>query len=573
MENWQKKVNEWLEGPFDEDTKNKIRQLQKEDPEQLADAFYKDLEFGTGGLRGLMGPGTNRINKYTIGMATQGFANYLKKTVTGEISVVIAHDSRNNSRHFAEITANVMAANGIKVFLFESLRPTPELSFTIRDLKAQGGVVCTASHNPKEYNGYKAYWSDGGQLVPPHDKNVMTEVNKIVSIEEVNWDGSKNKITIIGKKADEVYLQALQKLSINPDINKKQHDLNIVYTPIHGSGIMLVPPALKLYGFTDVNIVKAQEEPDGDFPTVTYPNPEEPEAMSLGLKQAETSDADLLLGTDPDCDRVAVGVKDIHGKWTLLNGNQTAVLLFNYIISERKAKNLDAPNDFVCKTIVTTDLIDRFAAKHNITCINVLTGFKWIAEKIRENEGKLHFVCGGEESYGYLIGDQTRDKDAVSAVAMICEMAAVAKNRNNTLFDELISLYIEYGFYKEKLTSITKKGREGSEEIAAMMQKFREDPPSEINGSQVIEIADYQKQQKKNLKTGETEEITLPKSNVLQFFLADGSKVSARPSGTEPKIKFYFSVHELLKNKAAYDETNDLLEKRIEDIIKDMRLQ
>jgi phosphoglucomutase len=329
---------------------------------------------------------------------------------------------------------------------------------------------------------------------------------------------------------------------------------------------------LKLYGFNNANIVEAQAEPDGDFPTVTYPNPEEPEAMSLGLKQAEASDADLLLGTDPDCDRVAVGVKDIHGKWTLINGNQTAVLLFNYIISERKAKNLDAPNDFVCKTIVTTDLIDQFAAKHDITCINVLTGFKWIAEKIRENEGKLHFVCGGEESYGYLIGDQTRDKDAVSAVAMICEMAAVAKNRNNTLFDELINLYIQYGFYKEKLTSITKKGREGSEEIAAMMQKFREDPPSEVNGSQVIEIADYQKQQKKNLQTGETEEITLPKSNVLQFFLADGSKVSARPSGTEPKIKFYFSVHEPLKDKAAYDETNDLLEKRIEGIIKDLGL-
>lgn len=573
MENWQKKVNEWLEGPFDEDTKNKIRQLQKEDPEQLADAFYKDLEFGTGGLRGIMGPGTNRINKYTIGMATQGFANYLKKTVPGEISVVIAHDSRNNSRHFAEITANVMAANGIKVFLFESLRPTPELSFTIRNLKAQGGVVCTASHNPKEYNGYKAYWSDGGQLVPPHDKNVMAEVNKIVSIEEVNWDGSKNNITLIGKEADEAYLQALQKLSINPDINKKQHDLNIVYTPIHGSGIMLVPPALKLFGFTHVNIVKAQEEPDGNFPTVTYPNPEEPEAMSLGLKQAEASDADLLLGTDPDCDRVAVGVKDIHGKWTLLNGNQTAVLLFNYIISERKVKNLNAPNDFVCKTIVTTDLIDRFAARHDITCMNVLTGFKWIAEKIRENEGKLNFVCGGEESYGYLIGDRVRDKDAVSAVAMICEMAAVAKNRNNTLFDELIHLYIEYGFYKEKLISVTKKGREGSEEIAAMMQKFRVDPPSGINGSQVIEIADYQKQQKKNLKTGETEEITLPKSNVLQFFLADGSKVSARPSGTEPKIKFYFSVQEPLKNKAAYEETNDLLEKRIDGIVNDMGLR
>ncbi|MGH2644862.1 MAG: phospho-sugar mutase, partial [Chitinophagaceae bacterium] len=469
--------------PYDEDTKNQIRQLQKDNPHALEEAFYQNLEFGTGGLRGLMGVGTNRINKYTVGTATQGFANYLKRSVTGEIRVVIAHDCRNNSRAFAEITANVMAANGIKVFLFEALRPTPELSFTIRRLKAHGGVVCTASHNPKEYNGYKAYWNDGGQLVPPHDKNVITEVNKIFSIDEIKWDGGEKNITLLGKDADEAYLNAVQKLSVNPDIIKKQHDLKIVYTSIHGTGINLVPEILKRFGFTNVHIVEEQAVPDGNFPTVVYPNPEEPEAMSLGLKLAEKMDADLLLGTDPDSDRVAVGVKDNHEKWVLLNGNQTGVLLFNYLIGARKAKGLNKPNDFICKTIVTSDLIDVFAEKQGIICMNVLTGFKWIAEKIRENEGKLHFVCGGEESYGYMIGDQTRDKDAISAVALICEMAAVAKNNGKTLFDELIEIYKEYGFYKEKLVSITRKGMHGVEEISAMMQKFRENPPKTINGS------------------------------------------------------------------------------------------
>lgn len=570
--NWQTNMQHWLDGPFDEDTKNEIRRMQTENPEALEDAFYKNLEFGTGGLRGLMGAGTNRINKYTIGIATQGFANYLKKTLHGDISVVIGHDSRNNSRSFAEITAGVMAANGINVYLFDALRPTPELSFTIRRLECQGGVVCTASHNPKEYNGYKAYWSDGGQLVPPHDQNVIDEVNNIASIQEVKWSGGESRITILGKDADEAYLSMVKALSVHPEVIQLQHNLSIVYTPIHGTGITLVPEALRLFGFTNVHIVEEQATPDGNFPTVVYPNPEEPEAMSLGLKLAEKLNADLLLGTDPDADRVALGVKDNHGKWILLNGNQTAVLLFNYLIGARKAQGLSRPNDFICKTIVTSDMIDRFAKDHHVECINVLTGFKWIAEKIRENEGKLHFVCGGEESYGYMIGDQTRDKDAVSAVAMVSEMAAVAKNNNKTLFEELIELYVQYGLYKEKLVSITRKGKNGAREISDMMQQFRDNPPDSIQGCPVTHLLDYQTRQARDLKTKQTTPITLPKSNVLQFILADGSKISARPSGTEPKIKFYFSVRADLNNVRDYDKVNDELEKKIDAIIQELHL-
>ncbi|GAA4309346.1 phospho-sugar mutase [Compostibacter hankyongensis] len=572
--NIQEKAQQWLDGPFDEATKSEIRKLQKENPEALADAFYKNLEFGTGGLRGIMGAGTNRINKYTIGMATQGFANYLKKSVQGEIRIAIAHDSRNNSRSFAEITAQVMAANGIRVFLFESLRPTPELSFTIRHLRCHGGVVCTASHNPKEYNGYKAYWSDGGQLVPPHDKNVIDEVNRITSPEAVKWEGQADNITLIGQEVDDAYLDMVKALSVNPDIIKKQHDLKIVYTPIHGTGITLVPEILKRFGFTSLHIVEEQATPDGNFPTVVYPNPEEAEAMSLGLKKAEEIGADILLGTDPDADRVAVGVKNHKNKWILLNGNQTAVLLFNYLISARKQKGISSDKDYVCKTIVTTDLIDRFAKSHGIRCFNVLTGFKWIAEKIREHEDELNFVCGGEESYGYMIGDKTRDKDAISAVALICEMAAVARDRGQTLFDELISIYQREGMYLEKLLSITRKGRDGAAEIAAMMQQFRENPPRAVNGSPVTAIYDYQLQQAKNPKDGTTAPITgLPKSNVLQFLLADGSKISARPSGTEPKIKFYFSVQDALPDKSRYDELDEQLAGRIAAIIDDLKLQ
>jgi len=571
--NIQSKVAQWLNGKYDAETVTAIKHLEATNPDELTDAFYRNLEFGTGGLRGIMGVGTNRMNKYTVGMATQGYANYLKQAFTGEIKVAIAHDCRNNSRFFAETTANVFAANGIKVFLFESLRPTPELSFTIRHLKCQGGVVVTASHNPKEYNGYKAYWDDGGQLVPPHDKNVIREVEKISSIDEVKWSGGEKNIIAIGQDIDEAYLQMLQSLSIHPEVIASQHDLKIVYTPIHGSGITLVPQILARNGFTNVHIVTEQATPDGNFPTVIYPNPEEAETMSIGLQKAKELDADILLGTDPDADRVGIAVKDLKGEWVLVNGNQTAALLFNYIIESRKNKGLARPEDFVCKTIVTSDLIDVFAAKNNIRCYNVLTGFKWIADLIRRYEPKEKFICGGEESYGYMIGDNVRDKDAIASVAMICEMAAYVRNQGKTLFEQLVNIYVQYGFYKDHLISITKKGMKGADEIANMMKGYRENPPATINGSEVVTLYDYQLQQVKNLKTGDIQAIDLPKSNVLQFILADGSKISARPSGTEPKIKFYFSVHNKLDNVAAFDAVNQLLEERIANIIQDMQLK
>lgn len=569
----QAKINTWLNGYFDQQTRDEISRLQKENPDQLADAFYKDLEFGTGGLRGIMGVGTNRMNKYTVGMATQGYANYLKQSFPNqEIKAAIAHDSRNNSRFFAETTANVFAANGIKVFLFESLRPTPELSFAIRYLKCQGGVVCTASHNPKEYNGYKAYWNDGAQLVPPHDKNVIREVEKIGSVENVKWTGASENITIIGKDVDEAYMQMVKGLSVYPEIIQKQHDLKIVYTPIHGSGIKLVPEVLKRFGFTNVHIVKEQMEPDGNFPTVGYPNPEEKATMSIGLQKAQELDADILLGTDPDADRVGIGVKDNHGEWVLMNGNQTAVLAFNYLIEARKVKGIAKPNDMVIKTIVTTEMIDKIAQRNGVKCYNVLTGFKWIAEMIREKEGKENFIIGGEESFGMMIGDKVRDKDAVSAVALLCEMAAYEKEKGRSLFEKLVDLYVEYGFYLEDLISITKKGMDGQKQIAAMMEDYRNNPPKMIDGMPVVEFLDYEQKLGRNLATDETWEIPLPKSNVLQFVFANGDKISARPSGTEPKIKFYFTVNAKLESADEFDSMQDQLKKKIERIIAEMNL-
>ena len=559
----QEKIDKWLNGNYDEATKEGIRKMQLENPDDLADAFYKNLEFGTGGLRGIMGIGTNRMNKYTVGMATQGYANYLKKCFGNEVRVAIAHDCRNNSTEFADITANVFAANGIQVFLFEALRPTPELSFAIRHFKCHGGVVCTASHNPKEYNGYKAYWDDGAQMVPPHDKNVIHEVEKIASVDDVKWEGGGKNITIIGKEVDELYLDMVQGLSIYPEVCKKQHDLKIVYTPIHGTGIMLVPPALSRYGFTNVHIVKEQSIPDGNFPTVIYPNPEERETMSIGLKQAEALDADILLGTDPDSDRVGIGVKNNKGKWILMNGNQTAMLAFNYMIEARKAKGIAAPNDMVIKTIVTTDMIDAIAKASGVKCYNVLTGFKWIASLIKEKEGKENYIIGGEESFGLMIGDHIRDKDAVSAVTLICEMAAYEKNKGRSLFDKLLDLYVQYGFYKESLVSITKKGMNGAAEIKAMMQEYRDNPPKTIDGIAVSELLDYELQVGKNLATGATWKIDLPKSDVLQFVLGDGTKISARPSGTEPKIKFYFSVNTALNKPADFDVVEKELDNKI----------
>ncbi|TAH11187.1 MAG: phospho-sugar mutase [Sphingobacteriia bacterium] len=569
----QERVNIWVNGNYDAQTKAIIADLQKDNPDELADAFYRNLEFGTGGLRGLMGVDTNRVNKYTIGMATQGFANYLKKTYGNEeIKIAIAHDSRNNSRFFAETTANVFAANGIKVYLFDALRPTPELSFAIRYLGCKAGVVCTASHNPKEYNGYKAYWNDGGQLVPPHDKNVIIEVEAIDGVDAVKWTGGESNITIMGMEMDDAYLTMVAGLSVYPDVIAKQHDLKIVYTPIHGTGITLVPQMLTRFGFTNVTIVEEQASPDGNFPTVAYPNPEESETMSIGLKKAQSLNADILLGTDPDADRVGIGVKNHKGEWVLMNGNQTAVLAFAYMMEARKAKGIAQPNDMVVSTIVTTEMINEVARQNNVACYNVLTGFKWIAEKIKELEGKENYVIGGEESFGLMIGDQIRDKDAVSAVGLMCEMAAYEKNQGKSLFDKMIELYLQYGFYYETLISITKKGMNGQKEIANMMEGYRTSPPSTINGSAVITLLDYQLQTGKNLQTGETWPISLPKSNVLQFITADGSKISARPSGTEPKIKFYFSVKTTLNSKAEFDAKQLELENRIKGIIQSMQL-
>lgn len=566
-------VNAWLNGNFDQDTKNEIKRLETENPNELADAFYRNLEFGTGGLRGIMGVGTNRMNKYTVGMSTQGYANYLKQTYPGgEIRVAIAHDPRNNSRTFAEITANVMAANGIKVFLFDSLRPTPELSFTIRKLGCQGGVVCTASHNPKEYNGYKAYWNDGGQLVPPHDKNVIREVDKIASVDDVKWSGGEANITIIGKDIDDAYIKMVKGLSVYPEVIAKQHDLKIVYTPIHGSGIMLVPQVLQTFGFTNVTIVEEQAKPDGNFPTVIYPNPEEAETMSIGLKKAQSINADILLGTDPDADRVGIGIKDNNGNWVLMNGNQTAVLAFNYLLEARHTKGVAQPNDMVIKTIVTTDMIDRIAAHFNVACYNVLTGFKWIAELIKEKEGTEHYVIGGEESYGLMIGDQLRDKDAVSAVALLCEMAAYEKEKGRSLFDKLLELYTQFGYYQEHLISITKKGMNGQQEIADMMEGYRKNPPTSLHDTPVVQLLDYQLKKGRNLQTGEEWDIKLPASNVLQFILSDGSKISARPSGTEPKIKFYFSVNTQLKDANSFPEAQAAAKSKIDGIIQGLSL-
>jgi phosphoglucomutase len=569
----QQKIDQWISGNYEQSVKDEILRLQKDYPDDLVDAFYKNLEFGTGGLRGLMGVGTNRINKYTIGMATQGYANYLKKCFGENVTVAVAHDCRNNSRFFAETTASVFAANGIKVFLFEALRPTPELSYAIRHLHCQGGVVCTASHNPKEYNGYKAYWDDGAQMVSPHDENVIKEVEKIASVDDVKWSGGEANIVIIGKDFDESYLDMVAGLSVYPEICKAQHDLKIVYTSIHGTGITLVPQVLAKFGFDNVHIVDEQRVPDGNFPTVIYPNPEEKEAMSIGLKMAKELDADILLGTDPDSDRVAIGVKNNEGEWVLMNGNQTAVLAFNYLIEARKVKGIAKTNDMVVKTIVTTEMIDAIAKSNEVACYNVLTGFKWIAALIKEKEGKENYIIGGEESFGLMIGDQVRDKDAISAVALLCEMAAYEKNKGRSLYAKMIDLYVQYGMFKEDLISITKKGMNGATEISKMMQGYRDNPPLTIDGVEVTELLDYELQMGKNLQTGQSWKIDLPKSNVLQFVLTDRTKISARPSGTEPKIKFYFSVNTTLEKKDDFSAAEKFCNNKIDRIVHEMGLK
>ncbi len=543
------------------------------DEKKLIDAFYQDLEFGTGGLRGIMGAGTNRMNIYTLGMATQGLSNYIiKQCGNVGIRVAIAHDCRNNSRYFAETTANIFSANGFEVYLFEALRPTPELSFAIRHYKCQSGVVITASHNPPEYNGYKAYWSDGGQVVAPHDDGIIEEVRKISSVNEIKFNGEKERIKIIGKETDDAFLDEVQKLSLNPEIIEKFSNIPIVYTPIHGTGITMVPPALKRFGFTNILYVPEQNIADGNFPTVKSPNPEEPDALKMAINKAVETNAELVMATDPDADRIGLAVKNKKGEFILLNGNQTGVILIWYILSQYKERNKYKGNEYIIKTIVTSDLMEKIAEGYNVEFFNVLTGFKFFAELIRENEGKKQYIGGGEESYGFLPGDYVRDKDAVSSCALAAEATAWAKSKGMSLFELLIDIYVKYGLYKEKLINIVRKGKEGAGEIKAMMTQYRNNPPEKINNSKVIRINDYELQVSYDIVKGTKTKIDLIKSDVLQFFLEDGSKISVRPSGTEPKIKFYFSANTKLASSDKFEETEKILDKRITDVIKDMKL-
>lgn len=568
------RAEQWLKGNFDDLTKQEVKRMIDENGTELVDSFYKDLEFGTGGLRGIMGAGTNRMNIYTVAKATQGLANYIKKQFPNEknIKVAVACDCRNNSQLFAETTAKIFSANGFYVYSFESLRPTPELSFAIRELGCKSGVVITASHNPKEYNGYKAYWADGGQLIAPHDENVITEVNKIASNDEVNFNADLSKIEVLGLEFDKKYIVELKKLSLEPGIIAKHKDMKIVYTPIHGTGVKLGPMALKAFGFENIINVPEQDVVSGDFPTVISPNPEEKAALNMAIEKAKSVGAELVMATDPDADRVGIVVKNTKGEYVILNGNQTGAVLINYLIKQWKKNGKLKGNEYIVKTIVTTELIKDIADKYNVESFDVLTGFKFIAAQIEELYGKKQFIGGGEESYGYLAGECVRDKDAIMACSLIAEAAAVAKDQGMSLYEQLIDIYTEYGFYKEDLLSVTKKGKAGAEEIKQMMVDFRATPPKEINGSPVVCIKDYELQQETDLVNGTKKAIKMPKSDVLQFFTADGSKVSIRPSGTEPKIKFYFGVKEALPNKADFDAVNAKLDKKIDDIKKSLKL-
>jgi phosphoglucomutase len=566
------KANLWLQGNYDADVKQQIQKLLDDKAyTELTDSFYRSLEFGTGGLRGIMGPGTNRINKYTIGAATQGLANYLKKTYPNEkVKVTIAHDSRNNADLFSRITAEVFSANGIHVYFFKALRPTPELSFAVRELGCKSGVMLTASHNPKEYNGYKAYGADGGQFVSPADTAVMDEVAAIKSIDEVKFNRVDENIEEIGEEIDELYLDGITKLSVSPEVIQRQKDLKIVYSPIHGTGITLVPQALKRFGFENVILVDEQTTPDGNFPTVIYPNPEEKEALTLAMKKAKEVDADLVLATDPDADRVGIAVKNSENEFILLNGNQTGSMLINYLLTAWEEKGKLTGKEYIVKTIVTSNLIEEIAKAKNVKFYNTLTGFKYIGELMTQLQGKQTFIGGGEESYGYLIGELVRDKDAVISSAFIAEMTAYYKDKGSSLFEALIDTYIQYGFYKEKLISITMKGKTGAEDIKAMMEKFRTNPPDTLGGSKVITLKDYERRVETDLNSNTAKAIELPKSDVLQFITEDGSIISARPSGTEPKIKFYCSVNGKLKSKEDYWETDLHLDEKINSIMKDL---
>jgi phosphoglucomutase len=567
------KAKKWTSEAFDVETRSAVQNLIDNNETELTESFYKELEFGTGGLRGLMGVGTNRINIYTIGMATQGLANYLKQSFEGDISIAIAYDSRNNSPLFARKTAEVFAANGIKAYLFNELRPTPQLSFAIRHYGCKGGVVVTASHNPKEYNGYKAYWEDGGQLVAPHDKNVIAEVQKVAGPQDVKWNADESLIEMVSDEIDSAYIAGLKSLCLSPDAVKAQSDLNIVFTSLHGTGGTMVPRTLKELGFTNVRTVAEQDKPNGNFPTVVSPNPEEAAALKMALEQAEKVGADLVMGTDPDADRVGIAVRNSNGELELLNGNMTGSLLVYYLIQRWKELRKLTGKQFTAKTIVTSALIKRISESQNVPCYDVLTGFKYIAELILKLEGKEQFIGGGEESYGYLSGDLVRDKDAVLSCVLIAEMCAWAKTNGKSLYDVLQDIHTEFGFYLEDLISITKKGMTGAEEIAKMMEDLRSNPPKTLAGSDVLTLRDYKLGKVTNLADATQTETGLPASNVLQFETADGTVVTARPSGTEPKIKFYFSVNAELNDKAEYDSVRDSLKGKITTIQSDLGLK
>lgn len=564
LETSKKRANDWLNSNVDEATKNEIRQmLSNPDPKLLIDSFYKNLEFGTGGLRGVMGAGSNCMNVYTIGIATQGLANYLKKSFSGkDIKVAIAHDSRNNSRKFAEVTADIFSANGITVYLFPALRPTPLLSFAIRHLKCQSGVVITASHNPKEYNGFKAYFDDGAQLVPPHDKNVITEVNAIKSFDDIKFKGDKSKIIAIGSEVEDAYYSEVTRLIPRQDAVANQKDIPIVFSSLHGSGISMVPECLKRMGLTNVNVVEEQREPNGDFPTVQSPNPEEKSAMRLALEQAQKMNAELVMATDPDADRVGLGIKDDNGKFYLLNGNQAFALMMWFIMKNLKSSE----NSYIAKTIVTTELVDKMAEHYKVECFNTLTGFKYIAELMTKLDGQKKFIAAGEESYGYMVGDFVRDKDAVSACAFFAAMAAAARQDGTTLHQWLIDMYFEFGFYKEGLVNLVRKGAEGEQQIKDMMESFRKEPPLTIAEQKIVKVLDYKTSIEKNLLTGTEIPINLPKSDVLQFITWEDSKISVRPSGTEPKIKLYVSVNTKLNKRENYHAVDKQLEAKIKGI-------
>ncbi len=574
LENVKARAAEWLTDVYDEATKVEVRRmLNSYDPTELIDSFYRDLEFGTGGLRGIMGAGTNRMNIYTVGAATQGLSNYLKKCFVGqEVKVAIGHDCRNNSRLFAETSAGIFAANGIKVYLFEDLRPTPELSFAIRQLGCQSGIILTASHNPKEYNGYKAYWTDGSQIVEPHDVNIINEVLQ-VKASDIKFNGDPSLITIMGAGMDELFLEKVKSVSISPDVIERQKNLKIVYTPIHGTGVKLIPAALRKFGFTNIINVPEQDVVSGDFPTVVSPNPEETAALEMAIAKAVETDADVVLASDPDADRIGVAVKNDKGRFVILNGNQTALAFIYYIISKRKESGKLAGNEFIVKTIVTTELIAKIAERNDVEYFDVFTGFKYIAEVIRDLEGQKVYIGGGEESFGFMPADFVRDKDAVSSCALMAEIAAWAKDQGKSLYEMLLDIYLEYGYSREKMKYVVRKGKTGAEEIQQMMVNFRSTPPKALGGSKLAVVKDYETLIAKNLITGEETKINQKTtSNVLQFFTEDGTKISVRPSGTEPKIKFYFEVAGNLINRADFDAVEKLSDEKIEAIMKELDL-